>query len=261
MISISRSLGRDLRAAIRKLGTSRSATPPPIELMAGRGGLTICSTGTDVSVSVHVPGRFPEARLLVPAAALADCEGRDDRLVTFRAGRSGRIAVDWTEAGQPRNREYPTPASGLPFPKPPTRFAPTSGELLHALDAAGRVTAKDSASRYVLNGIQLRGSGEIVATDSKQLLLQGGFPFPWSGDVLVPRSDLFAILASLTTGPIRVARTPTHIWIERGGWTVALRIQEGKFPDARTLVARARRTFRRCPVRPGPRVSCSHSAA
>ena len=240
MISISRSLGRDLRAAIRKLGTSRSATPPPIELMAGRGGLTIRSSGTDVSVSVHIPGRFPEARLLVPAAALADCESRDDQPIAFRAGRSGRIAVDWTEAGQPRNREYPTPASALPFPKPPIRFAPTSGELLQALDAAGRATAQDSASRYVLNGIQLRGSGEIVATDSKQLLLQGGFSFPWTGDVLVPRSDLFAILASIATGSVSVARTPTHVWIERGAWTVSLRIQEGTFPDARTLVARVK---------------------
>ena len=54
-----------------------------------------------------------------------------------------------------------------------------------APDAAMSVMAKES-SRLALTRIQLRGSsGEVVSTDSRHMLLQTGFSFPWSGDVLV----------------------------------------------------------------------------
>ena len=37
---------------------------------------------------------------------------------------------------------------------------------------------------YPLGNLQLRGrAGEIIATDGHQLLLQGGFHFPWPEDV------------------------------------------------------------------------------
>jgi len=57
--------------------------------------------------------------------------------------------------------------------------------------AAGSVAARDVTTRFVLNRIQLRGgrSGAVIASDSKQLLVQTGFAFPWSDHVLVSNAD------------------------------------------------------------------------
>ena len=100
MIAIARSLCRDLRAAIRTLGTGRPMTLPPLEFVAGRGGLLIRCRGPEIAVLVRYPSRFPETRLLVPAAALADCEGSDETPVTFQTGPSGRVAVGWFHGGK-----------------------------------------------------------------------------------------------------------------------------------------------------------------
>ncbi len=241
MIAIARSFCRDLRAAIRTLGTGRPMALPPLEFVAGRSGLVIRCRGPEIAVLVRAPGRFPETRLRIPAAALDDCQGSDETPVTFQTGPSGRVAVGWSHAGKQLLREYPAPAAvGPAFPTPPARFTPVPGEFLQALDDAGRMTARDSASRFALNRIQLRGSGEIVATDSQHLLLQGGFHFPWTDDTLVPRSDLFALLGSFGAGSVALARATHHVWIQSGAWTVALAIQPGRFPDSRDLIAKAR---------------------
>ena len=120
MIAIARSLCRDLRAAIRTLGTGRPPITPPLEFLAGRSGLSIRCRGPEIAVLVRHPGRVPETRLLVPAAALADCEGSDERPVTFQTGPSGRVAVGWSHAGKTVHREYPAPAAvaSPAFPAP-----------------------------------------------------------------------------------------------------------------------------------------------
>jgi hypothetical protein len=56
---------------------------------------------------------------------------------------------------------------------------------------ASSSAARESV-RYAVSNIQLRGRpGEIIATDGRQLLLQSGFKFPFTDDVLVPSSTVF----------------------------------------------------------------------
>ena len=60
------------------------------------------------------------------------------------------------------------------FPEPAATLVPNGPELLTALDAAVQTTARDAA-RYALTRVQLRsGSGEVLATDGKLLLIQAG---------------------------------------------------------------------------------------
>ena len=72
------------------------------------------------------------------------------------------------------------------------------GAVLLGLDAVaplkkGRTAARES-TRYGLSLVQLRGrAGEVVATDGRCLLVQGGFPLPWPEDVLVPRVAAFGM--------------------------------------------------------------------
>ena len=54
-----------------------------------------------------------------------------------------------------------------------------------ALDEAMKIPT-GSTGRLSPTWIQLRGKqGEFVATDGRQLLIQGGFQFPWKEPVLV----------------------------------------------------------------------------
>src|SRR5207253_3074735 len=78
------------------------------------------------------------------------------------------------------------------FPEPSASWSTGPIELLDALGVAS-ATACDDSTRYALNGILLKGDGgAVVATDGRQLLVQQGFDLPWTGDVLIRRSPVFA---------------------------------------------------------------------
>lgn len=49
----------------------------------------------------------------------------------------------------------------------------------------------------------------MVATDGRQILIQGGFGLPWEGDLLVRATPLFASKGLPRDRPVRVGRTPT----------------------------------------------------
>jgi hypothetical protein len=62
-------------------------------------------------------------------------------------------------------------------------------------------------------------------------LLQGGFSFPWQGDLLVRRSPIFACKALPRDRALRLGAADTHAVIRAGDWTVYLEIQSGvRFP-------------------------------
>jgi hypothetical protein len=80
------------------------------------------------------------------------------------------------------------------FPSLPETFTENRPGLLEAFTAAADSCDSDSV-RFALGHVQVRGEhGSIVATDGRQLLVQGGFQFPWTSDLLVPRSKVFADL-------------------------------------------------------------------
>lgn len=239
MIALPRPLVRDLLNMTRKMNRDRTQPDPVIEMIAGRGGLAIHVVGKEVAVRHSTPGRRPEERLLVPVEALADCGGRGEGAVGFRAGRRGRVEVI-PDTGSTTVRTYPAPRTARPLPPLPHRLTRCQPELLAALAAAGAAAAGDPEARYVFNRIQLRGRrGEVIASDGKQLYLHGGFKFPWSGDLLVANAHAIAVLAALKLSPVALAHTATHVWIAAGPWSVALAIDAaGKFPDVGELLKR-----------------------
>ena len=130
----------------------------------------------------------------MPLDALADFEGKDDSPVVLEAAAPGRTVARWDDRGIPRSKEYPVPdPAGLPpFPGPPAVFETCPADLLDAL-AEAALTTDEGSTRYALDCVQLKGdTGEVVATDGRQILIQGGFRFPWDGDLLVRRTPLFA---------------------------------------------------------------------
>ncbi len=110
--------------------------------------------------------------------------------------------------------------------------------------------------------IQLRGkAGQIVATDGRQLLVQGGFSFPWNDSILIPRVPAFGARELSDQVEVGVGRTKTHVAVKVGRWTFLLAIDtHARFPDAdKPVVCRdERRTYLWMPldkaaaIPPGP---------
>jgi hypothetical protein len=95
-----------------------------------------------------------------------------------------RAVVRWEDRGIPQTREYSVTTLGT-FPEARATFEPATAGLLDALAEASGTAAED-ITRYALNCMQVTGTThEIVAIDGRQLLIQGGFQFPFEGDLLV----------------------------------------------------------------------------
>jgi hypothetical protein len=239
MLTFPRSLARGCRAVFRALLPARGcrAAPPPVRLVAGPGGLRLRLATPEAAAKYHHPGPGGGADLAVPLQMLADCEGSDNGLVTVRPLPGGRVEARWEQAGVPHAREYdPGKAAPPPFPEWPEGATAKCPELLAALDQAMR-TADNCTGRYALSHVLLRGGkGEVVATDGRQLLIQGGFAFPFKDEVLVPRVMLFGA-RGLPAGEVLVVRSADHVLFRVGGWTVALAIAKGgRFPNVDAVV-------------------------
>jgi hypothetical protein len=108
--------------------------------------------------------------------------------------------------------------------------------LLNALNEAV-ATAAAASTRYALDHVQLKGAGEVIASDAKQLLIQGGFDFPWNDDVLVSRVGLAAVKSLTRFEAVQVGRTEGFVWIRTGPWSIALPIAtDGRYPDVHAII-------------------------
>jgi hypothetical protein len=243
MITLSRRQARRLRAVFRRsvLGITHRGHVPPLILHADpAAGLRVRHHHAHLAVECLLPGTDrPAEAIALPLEALADVEGRAETSVVLEAAAPGRTVARWEDRGIPQAREYAVPAPlGLPpFPEAPAAFAPCAEGLLEALDAAGE-TGTDDSTRYALNCIQLRaGTFGVVATDGHQVLAQGGFRFPWSGDLLVRRSPIFTSKELPRDRPIEVGKTDSHVVLRAGPWTLSLAIQtDVRFPRVDDLI-------------------------
>jgi hypothetical protein len=116
------------------------------------------------------------------------------------------------------------------------------GTLLDTL-AEASVTTEEDDKRYALECVQIRernAAHEVVATDGRQLFLQGGFALPWRGDVLIRRSPVFACRALSGASTLSVGRISTHVVLRVGPWTLFHAIQtEARFPRVDSIIPAA----------------------
>ena len=189
----------------------------------------------------------PAAVLAFRAQALAQFEGRTDATAVLEEVAAGQGRASWTEGDLPCAVEFDTlDPQDLPTPPAvPSQMTPMSEELLTALGEAARTTARES-TRFAVSQVQLRGqAGQVAATDGRQMLLQSGFPFPWTDNVLVPRLPLLDIPGTIFSGPVAMARLDNLVILHAGEWTFWLRIEEkGRFPAVEDAIPRVTRSSR-----------------
>jgi len=244
MIEITRALARQLRAVFRKaVPISAGRSPrPPLVLHAGKDGLRVRAHHPEVAAEFHLPGTRPADVIAMPAETLHDFGGRKDETVILETTEPGTVQVRWDDSGLPQVRDYTTPdQEKLPaFPEEPRRLSPVDATILKALDDAAQTAARDGV-RFAVQKLQLRGgTGEIIATDGRQLLVQSGFTLPWKEDVLVTATGIFACRELPQEGTVAIGRTDKHVCVRVGPWTFFLGIDaDARFPDTRSIIPAA----------------------
>jgi hypothetical protein len=248
VIVLPRDLARQFRVFLRRcLQPPGPRQPPVIRLHVGPQGLEIAARQQECVIVYQQPGKHARETLFFPADVLADIEGKDGSASLETTG-DGKGEARWDDAAIPRSRPFDTvkPEKGLELPATPAQFQPVEPAFLQALAEATRTTARDGV-RYALTRIQVRGRrGQLVATDGRQLLVQGGFSLPWPEDVLIPALPLFVSRDLPTDGPLAIGRTDKYVSLRLGPWTFHLEIDgNGRYPNAETVLPRIDQGFSR----------------
>ncbi len=241
MITVTRSLVRQFRSVVRRALTERPAgnINNRVVFRCGSDGLRMQVATPQAAIEYHQPGEFQTEDLSLPMEFLADVEGRSPDAITLESQASGKVLASWTDRGIPQMIQYEAPrdhnTSGT-IPPLPKIFESNPPELLTALQDAVTITPRERI-RYALDCLQLRGKdGKIVATDGRQVLVQGGFQFPWPGDVLVPASPVFACRELANDEPVGVGLIDDWVALRIGPWTIWLHVdREGRFPKVDDL--------------------------
>ena len=248
-MKIPRSALRTFRNVIKKavLANGPRGVGAPVRIVANKDGFALnCSSG-EIGVSYRVGAEpQPEEQVAFPAELLARLEGADDGTVEIeivdgkgeaRWGEgeddvektiSQRVGFELIDVDEvPKVIEVPTPMAEMPI------------DFIDCLDAASR-TITQNTNKYAVNRVQLRGkSGEVIATDTRQLLIIGGFEFPFKEDVLIPSLPVFNLKEFARAGKSLLGRTETHVVLQVEGWQFDLKIdKEGRYPEARSIVPR-----------------------
>lgn len=232
---------RPFSTLLRRCSTARTRDAPPFVLLRQhRDGQSLAATRGDVSLRWHRVGSHEPAALAFTADHL-DVLATGTADVALEACGSQHAAARWREGDAERTHRLPVvDADRVPaFPEPGGEVVPQPPSFLPALAEAARTAAGDDG-RFALTRILLRGkTGQVVATDGKQLLVQGGFRFPWADDVLVPAVPAFAAKELVAAGDVAVGRNADHVLVVTGPWSFALRVAAtARYPTIDRVVPR-----------------------
>ncbi len=241
MISIPRATARAVRAVARACVAGRPRGPAPHVLVRRSGGtLTLVARVDGVAVALAAgPQAGPDETIAVPMAVLAAAEGGGRDAVELTAISAGRGEARWADRGVPRALAFDAQGDSAALPPTPDAWSPPQDHLLAALHACGRAAGREP-SRFALHRVQLRGrAGEVVGTDGKAALTAAGFAFPFADDVLLPAVPAFGTKELAGRREVRVGRTPDHVAVEVGPWTVWLPVDGvGRYPDVAGVTPR-----------------------
>lgn len=250
MIELERRNAARFRAALRRCARGRPRGPaPPVVVERTPDGLTLSAALEETALALTLPGAAgPAERLVVPLATIAALEGTDGGAAVLEAADGGVVRCRWQERGEPREIQSEAP----PTPRAPSALPAADNldavdpSLLAALEACGQTANRAGDTRFALTRLQLRGrDGEVVGTDGHQLLIWGGFGFPFQEDLLVPAVPIFGSRDLAGEQNVRLGRNAGHVVVRAGPWTVWLALDTAaRFPDVHRVLPRTSRAAR-----------------
>jgi hypothetical protein len=205
-----------------------------------------------MGLRVELPGPQNETTLAFPAAALAQFEGRSIDHVTLEEVTPGNGKANWEEGDTASSRGFSLVKADahLSFPSVPREMKPAGEGFVRAMQDAALTAAREYSGRS-LDRILLRGrTGEIVATDGRQLLVQRGFSFPWKEDRLVAGINPWGARELPEEEPV-IGCSDKHVFVRVGTWTFALSVEEkSRFPPFEKVIPHPRLTRTRLRLEP-----------
>jgi hypothetical protein len=201
--------------------------------------LTVLCQQDDKAVRYHEPGLRSADRLALSSWVLQDVEGSAPTPVWFERLPSGQISVEWSIGEQSRSEHHEAIDPDLlpPFPDLPENVTVQESRLFSAFRQALAATTEE-ACRYLLRGLQLRSSGEVVGTDGRQLLVHSGFSFPWTEHLLLPDPSVFKAAELKRQSSAAIGSTGTHVVVEAGPWRLHLPIDaQSRYPRIEEALA------------------------
>jgi hypothetical protein len=233
LIILTRRLAKRLKTVIRQtLNLPRGGNLPTVQLSAGPDGLRVRCGNGPAAIEFHLEGEQPQQILFIPFEMLADIESGRDVPVEITA-RDGKVTASWSDRAIPQSIEHEAPTVlSENFPPTPDVFAENPSDLLDAIREAAKTTDAES-SRYALGCIQFRGGeGDLVATDGRQALIQGGYDFPWDDDLLIPTNKVLGSKQLPVDESVFVGQAGDWAALRIGPWTLWLSIEkDARFPD------------------------------
>ncbi len=232
MIPITQKLVKTLRSVFRAaLGLSAQSNGTPLHVKTGPDGLVVSAAMFGLGIRYRLDGSFPEHEFWLPFEFLKETEGNRNAAVLLDPTSDG-VDVPWVVDSVLHTRTFLVEDAPDAITLPEVDFTDNAPELLVALSEATR-TCDHSSTRYALSCIQLCGeTGEIVATDGHQLLVEGGFSFPWDDNVLIHGSKLLTHREFRTDEDVGVGRADDVVVLKAGPWTAWMSIEkERRFPE------------------------------
>jgi hypothetical protein len=110
LITISRSVARQVRSVLRRAGLmkGRHGNPAALRITAGAEGICLAAALPEIAVEYREPGDWPPTAFVLPVDVLASVEGRDDSDVTFLPQETdSKVIVRWTDRRVPKEEMVP----------------------------------------------------------------------------------------------------------------------------------------------------------
>jgi len=237
LITITRSLARQLRAVFRRAGIGKvhGGYGQRALFLANGDTLRIRGMSYNAAIEYQTAHQGGAVEALVPLDLLTDCEGSRPDPVQLDFTVPDKVTASWTDKRVPVFLDFAASAPDdtlPPFPSLPEALATNEPDLWLALREA-TATTDQQPHRFALSCVQVCGtSGRIIATDGQQALVQAGYVFPWADDLLVPASDVFGCRELAADQPIQVGKTEDWVTFKVGAWTISLKLEkDARFPD------------------------------
>lgn len=229
MIEITRKTAKQVRAVFRRaLGLHRRSGGPVLTLVASSDGLRIRAGTSATAIEFHERGPRRQEQIALPFDFFANCEGGQDDPVQVEDAESEVIA-SWSHKGVPQVMRY-EPATSASFPDRPSNMAATEPRLLAAVHEAS-TTAEMESTRYALNCVELSHDGKVAGTDGRHLFVESGLAFPWTDDVLIPRTTVFGLREFIGVEDVSIGKTNQWLAIRAGPWTTFFHmVKDARFP-------------------------------
>ncbi|AMV18407.1 DNA polymerase III subunit beta [Planctomyces sp. SH-PL14] len=217
---------------------SRKGIPAWVSLDASSGVLRLRAANTQVEVQLQLEAADSAFEAIVDAEFLKICSGKEASSVTLSLA-DDEVTASWFDADVPRAARFVLRSSDSvpPAVAAPEILATNEPHLLEALREA-QATTDPGASRFALACVQLRSAeGRIAATDSRQLLVQRGYQFPWAGDRLMQITPVFGAQEIDRSQDVQIGEAGNWIAVQAGPWRIAHAVEvEGRFPNVDLVI-------------------------